>query len=206
MTIDFLKYLFYNMIVMRNEKRTFIAVEINNETREELTRIQIALKKELSGTFSWVKPENIHLTLRFIGHINEEQINTITTIISEITKKTQSFNADLGVLGTFPSLANPLVLWVGINFGYNQLNQISAHLEEKLEQINFAAGEKYFHPHLTLCRIKKIETKNNLSNILQSIPPKPVPFQINKIVLFESTLSKDGAQYSKLFESHLQKQ
>jgi len=188
---------------MKKEIRAFIATEIHKETRKELIAVQEKLKKSLKGNIAWVKPENIHLTLRFLGHIEKTQIEQFKKIITAITKQIKKFYYDLGVIGAFPSLSNPRVIWVGINFGFNELNQINALLEEQLEIIDFGVGEKYFHPHLTIARVKTLQDKGSFEEISKQIRPHQEPYIIDKIVLFESELSSKGAKYTKLFESKL---
>lgn len=190
---------------MKNILRAFIAVEISSEIRKELIRIQSELKKCLKGDISWVEPENIHLTLRFLGQITDTQLEEIKKIVESIAKKIKKFNMDLGVIGAFPDIANPRIIWIGINFGFNQLNEINAELEDKLETINFAVGEKYFHPHLTIARVKSLDKKNTLDEIVQKIHPQQLPATIDKLVIIQSELTPQGAKYTDLFETNLPK-
>ncbi len=190
---------------MENTLRAFIAVDINAVIRKELVRIQSELKKSLKGKISWVEPKNIHLTLRFLGQIDNKQLKKIKEIVQETAQKIKKFNMDLGVIGAFPDVCDPQIIWVGINYGFNQLNEINAKLEDKLETINFAVGEKYFHPHLTIGRIKSIYGKNPLPEITQNIRPKQVTESVDKIIIFQSELTPQGAKYSKLFEAKLSK-
>lgn len=191
---------------MDNILRAFIAVEISREIRGELIRIQTELKNSLRGDISWVQPENIHLTLRFLGQVTDKQMAEIKVIVASIAKKIQQFNLDLGVIGAFPDISSPRILWVGINFGFNQLNEINAELEDKLETINFAVGEKYFHPHLTIARVRSLEGENNIAEITQKIRPKQLlPVTIDKLIIFQSELTHQGIKYTGLFEANLSK-
>jgi len=95
---------------MEKEKRAFIAIAINKELQQELAGIQKTLQKKITGTISWVKPENIHLTLRFLGHVTDEQLKDIRKIIDGIAKDCKNFNIDMGALGAFPDIVNPHVL------------------------------------------------------------------------------------------------
>ncbi len=190
---------------MENTLRAFIAVDLTSEIRKELVRLQSELKKSLKGRIAWVEPENIHLTLRFLGQINDKQLEEIKKIVQETAKKIKKFNMDLGVIGAFPDVSNPRIVWVGINFGFNQLNEINAELEDKLETINFAVGEKYFHPHLTIARIKSLEGENILDEITQKIRPKQLPETVDRLIIFQSELTPQGAKYTELFEAKLSK-
>ena len=150
-----------------------------------------------------VNPENIHLTLRFLGQINENQLKEIKKIVKGICKKIKNFNIDLGVIGAFPDILNPRILWLGINHGFDQLNEINAELEDKLETINFAVGEKYFHPHLTIARIKSIKGENKLAAIATKIRPHQLPKTVDKLIIVQSKLTENGAEYTELFHTNL---
>jgi len=190
---------------MGNTLRAFIAVEITSEIRKELIRLQSELKKSLKGNISWVEPENIHLTLRFLGQISDEQLEEIKKIVEETAKKIKQFSMDLGVIAAFPDVSNPRIVWVGINYGFNQLNEINAELEDKLEIINFAVGEKYFHPHLTIARIKSLDGDNTLDEITQKLRPKQLPEAVDKLIIFQSEITSKGAHYTELFAANLSK-
>jgi 2'-5' RNA ligase len=188
---------------MGNELRAFVAIDLNQETRASLCTLQEALQKKLTGSVSWVKPDNIHLTLRFLGHINQDQVKNIKTIIDVIAKKIKQFNINLGVLGAFPNTANPRVLWVGIHYGFDELNRINAQLEESLEAIHFGVGEKYFHPHMTIARIKHLDDNSILRQLTQQIKPAQVVSIVDSIMLFKSISSAEGAVYEKLHTAKL---
>ena len=190
---------------MKKELRAFIAIDITDEIRKELVRLQSELKKGLKGDISWVEPENIHLTLRFLGQINDAQLEEIEGIVLKIVKKIKRFNMDLGVIGAFPDISNPRILWVGINFGFNELNEINAELEDCLETINFAVGEKYFHPHLTIARIKSIEGVNTLANLTKTIKPNKLPETVDSLIIYQSELTPEGAKYTQLLKAKLTK-
>jgi len=193
---------FYNKR-MKNEIRAFITAEANDVVRKELARVQAQLKKTLSGDITWVNPDNIHLTLRFLGHITDKDIENIKTILRAAVKKSNVFNMDLGVLSAFPNLNNPRVLWIGVNSGFDRLNELNAFIAESLEHINFPTGEKFFHPHFTLARIKSLNIKENFSDVLSKASPSHISGQIQKIALYKSNLTPGGAVYTCIQEEPL---
>ena len=188
---------------MENALRAFIAVDISPTIRVELVRLQSELKKKLKGKISWVEPDNIHLTLRFLGQIDAQQLEEIKGIVQTIAKRIKPFNLDLGVIGAFPDISNPRIIWAGINFGFNQLNEINAELEDRLELINFAVGEKYFHPHLTIARVKSLDGKNPLPELAKDLRPKQLAETVDRLVIYQSELTSQGAKYTKLFTAKL---
>ncbi len=190
---------------MKDSIRAFIAVDIHSEIRKELILLQSEFKKSLKGDISWVEPNNIHLTLRFLGQLDNTQLEEIKLIVQETAQNIKQFNMDLGVIGAFPDITEPRIIWVGINYGFNQLNEINAKLEDKLETINFTVGEKYFHPHLTIARVKSIGSEPSLKEVTDKIRPKQSSEIVKKIIIYQSELTPQGALYTKLFETNLSK-
>jgi len=188
---------------MLKQIRAFIAIEITEQMRQELSRIQSQLKPRLPGKISWVRPENIHLTLRFLGNIDQQMLLQIKQAIVDTADTASGFFAGLGELGAFPKVYNPRVIWIGINAGQDKLKALHAQLQEKLNCIGSALEEKDFHPHLTIARVKLLKDKQALETLLPQIKPLNLSTAINRIILFQSQLSPQGAIYSKLFEQKL---
>jgi len=188
---------------MPKQIRTFIAIDITEQMRQELSRIQSQLKPDLAGKISWVRPENIHITLRFLGDIGQQMLSQIKQIIADTADTTSGFSVDLGELGAFPKAYNPRVIWVGIKSGQDKLKALHTQLQEKLNGIGFAQEEKDFHPHLTIARIKLLKDKQALENLLHQIKPRNLSTAIDRIILFQSQLSQQESIYSKLFEQKL---
>jgi 2'-5' RNA ligase len=172
--------------------RTFLAVEIPESVRKVIhDLIQIEAKKELP--IKWVKFENLHITLKFLGEIEENNKSKMAPAIAEICQKHSPFSVQLAGLGCFPNPRNPRVVWVGVKQGGEELCTIAADLEEELARFGFKE-EKRFHPHLTIGRIKKF---CKVDDILTKSVSTDV-FRVNSIVFFKSTLKPDGPIYEKL--------
>ncbi len=179
--------------------RAFIAIDISAAIRQELKTIKAQLKTTIFGKISWVKPENIHLTLKFLGDISEAQLEQIKGIITQVSQANKPFTLTLGKLGAFPSISNPRIIWVAIESEAERTKVIARQLEEKLEAIGWTPEEKKFHPHLTLARVKFIKDKKIFENCRQKINPPSLTTRINEIILFKSTLTPQGAIYTTLF-------
>lgn len=189
---------------MSQKIRAFIALDISEEIRKELTLVQSQLKTKLKDGISWVKPENIHISLRFLGDIRQEDIIKINEIITSLAQETKSFEISLGELGVFANINNPRVIWVGIQKGKDTTKLLQRHLEEKLKTLGFEPERQTFHPHLTLTRIKYLKDKTVLEQCLRIISPdNRLSCLIDKIILFQSTLSPQGSIYTKIFEGNL---
>ncbi|MBU1045143.1 MAG: RNA 2',3'-cyclic phosphodiesterase [Candidatus Omnitrophica bacterium] len=187
---------------MKKLIRAFIAIELNPKLLDELKKIQKELQ-HLSGEISWTLPENLHISVRFLGNISPEQIKPIEQIIKNISKQTKSFDLSLGVLGVFPYINGHQVLWAGISSGYSQVTQISTLIARDLKSLNIKAGDKHFHPHITLARIKSLKNKSELNTLIDTIQPAKISEQINTIILFKSEINNENPVYTKIFETEL---
>ncbi|MBU1087443.1 MAG: RNA 2',3'-cyclic phosphodiesterase [Candidatus Omnitrophica bacterium] len=187
---------------MKNTIRGFIALELSPKLREELEKIQKKLK-HLSGEISWTIPNNLHLSVYFLGNISQEQISIVKAIKENIAKKIKSFPIALGVLGVFPFKQEHQVLWAGISSGYSQITQINTLFSKELKAINIKAGDKHFHPHITLARIKSLQNKTELTEIIDNMKLSIANEELHKLVLYKSELNSSGAIYSKISEVEL---
>jgi len=172
--------------------RTFLAIEVPQHIRKKVdSRIQEEKKKDLP--IKWVAFENLHITLKFLGEIDEKKKDEITPVIVEISKQYAPFKVRLEGLGCFPGPRNPRVLWVGVTDGAETLGKVTNDLEERLSQFGFKK-EKRFHAHLTIGRIKK---PCKIDDILENNITTET-FPVNAITLFKSTLKSDGPIYEEL--------
>jgi 2'-5' RNA ligase len=172
--------------------RTFLAVEVPEATRKKIDDfVQLEAKRELP--IKWVKFGNLHITLKFIGEIDEEKKIEISPVIKEIGNKYKPFQVQLSGIGCFPHPRNPRVLWVGVEQGNDTLCALSVDIEKALAGFGFKE-EKRFHPHVTIGRIKKSCKVDHVleKNIITD------PFDVSAIVLFKSVLKPEGPIYTVL--------
>lgn len=185
--------------------RAFLAIEIPaairtllGETSRELARLPVEA--------GWVKPGNIHLTLKFLGDVPESSQSQIAKAMQEAVKGIPPFRLDLDGLGAFPNARRPRVLWAGLAGQAAAAQQLQGRLEERLAAAGFPREEKSFKPHLTLARIKSIADPRRLAEGLAACRLPPASFQVERIVLFESVLHPTGARYTELAEARLDSQ
>ena len=186
--------------------RTFIAITLTQEAKEFLAEVQSELKKS-AADIKWVETKNIHLTLKFLGEIDQTQLQEIIRIIAEITQETNQFQVQLSSLGAFPSLRSPKVIWAGIEQGEKETKEIFLALENKLKQIGFEKEKRGFSSHITLGRVR---TEKNLPKLIKalefagtSLGKNRHNFSVKNITLFLSRLSPQGPDYTVLKESAL---
>jgi len=179
--------------------RTFIAIELPPPTKEKIAQVQQVFK-ECDLAIKWVKPENIHLTLKFLGNIKEDQLPEIKNVITEVAKKNKSLKAQFTDFGFFPNERKPRVFFIATSY-QDLLKSIAQELEERLKDIGFKA-EHRFKSHLTLARIKSLENIDCLKRKCKEVELTE-EFAINEIILFKSTLTRSGPIYEKIFTSPL---
>lgn len=182
--------------------RTFIAIELPENIKTSLKNIQDELKK-CGADVKWVEPENIHLTLKFLGEIEENQLEAINQAIEETAKNKPKYLITLSGLGVFPDLKRPRIIWIGIKDQNNATKLITEELEEKLEKINIPKEERKFLGHITIGRVKSGLNKDKLAEKLETLNidlAKDMGFIADKITLFKSTLGPKGPAYETLKE------
>lgn len=186
--------------------RSFIAIELPKDIRENLHAIQKQLR--LTGAdVKWVQPENIHLTLKFLGEINEELLNKITNILDDIGKENKAYPIRVNSLGAFPRLSSPRVVWVGIDQGNEETQKIAQGLEERIALLGIPKEDRPFSTHITIGRTKSSlnldKLVKELNNIKEGVFQKNPEFQAGKITLFKSSLTPKGPLYEVLHEANL---
>jgi 2'-5' RNA ligase len=182
--------------------RSFIALELRPEIQKELERIQGELKKA-GADVKWVNPEGIHLTLKFLGNVSLDLIEEIKKIIEQLAKKHHCFELKISGISAFPKIEYPRVIWVGIEQGFDQSAQLARELEEGLVGLGFLPEKRPFKPHLTLGRVRSSRNRIQLKELLQSTTSLPKTMQVEKLILFKSTLTSQGAIYQPLHEAKL---
>ncbi len=180
--------------------RGFIAVEV--EVTEEIKSFMENLKRS-NAKIKLVEPENLHLTLKFLGDTREDKIEEITSIIEESSREVKPFEITLEKTGVFPNPSSMRVIWIGVTGG-EKLKTIADKLDEKLVKLGYKKEGRGFKPHLTIARVKKPGDKNKIKPILEKY--KDTCFgrtKIEEIHLKKSTLTPSGPIYITLREVKL---
>ncbi len=168
--------------------RAFVAVFPPPELREEA--LARARRLSLRGRVRWSKPENVHLTLKFLGDVREEVLDGLCTALEEVCGRHASFDAGLAGFGAFPSARRAQVLWAGIGIGFDGLCSLATDLDAVLAPLGFEREKRPYTPHLTLGRAR---------GQLASFEPRPEEylgkFRVRRVELTESTLTPEGAVY-----------
>jgi 2'-5' RNA ligase len=180
--------------------RVFLAVELSSNIQEKLFALQQQLKGILPS-INWVRPESIHLTLKFLGYVEPSSVTQLFSALEPIGKKHKPFSVDVQGLGVFPQVKHPRIFWVGLTGNTQALQDLEFEIEAALEPLGFPPEEKTYHPHLTLARIKRENSKIGSalmeSGVLESEQYLGT-LTIDWFTLFQSDLDSSGATYTPL--------
>jgi len=186
--------------------RTFIAIELPPEIKDSLAHLQDQLKTS-GADVKWVEPQNIHLTLKFLGERDDKKIEKIIQILEETTKDKNSFQMHISSLGTFPKMNFPRVIWVGIDKGDNETREITKELEEKIAKIGIPKEDRPFSCHITIGRTRSTLNREKLvqelNKLADSSGGRNLEFTVKTITLFKSTLTPKGPIYEVLKKVNL---
>jgi 2'-5' RNA ligase len=175
--------------------RLFLAVFPPVEVqRAALSHIEV-LRRPGDGV-SWVKPENLHYTLRFLGELGEDGARRVAEAATEAATKSHEFTAALGGLGAFPNLQRARVIWIGMSEGGEALVALASELDRALAKRGFGAPDKPFSAHLTLGRVRE-PRRDWTAALAEQRPADPAArFSVERIGVVESQLSPRGSIYT----------
>ncbi len=178
-------------------------MELSPDIQSKLAAVQEVLKKS-GAPIKWVKPENIHLTLRFLGYILRPQLKDVFKATDESIKRIVPFSLSFSGLGAFSKLDNPRVVWVGVKEGKETLFRINVNLERILKRNGFPAEEREYHPHLTLGRVKSSQNKAQLIGAVKLEKDCFIgSMEVKKITVLQSILKSGGPEYKPLHVSKM---
>ncbi|KKM13103.1 hypothetical protein SY88_00685 [Clostridiales bacterium PH28_bin88] len=180
------------------EVRAFIAVEFVPALRRQLHLLQQNLK-ESRADVKWVEAENLHLTLHFLGEVEEGLILRVRNCMEKTGEEFSPFTISLAGTGTFPGPERPRVLWVGLANGSKLLAQLRQRLGDYLEEIGVSLDRRPFSPHITLGRVRSPLNADRLTAKMRAYAKDTWGSQeVTRLSLFESRLSREGPQYQRL--------
>ncbi len=183
--------------------RTFIAVGISSEVREKIAQIQAEFRKG-DPDVKWVEPENLHITLRFLGEVSEDKLSGVIEKIRLATAGISNFRAHIFGLGGFPNLKSPRVVWVGVGEGKEELKNLSERIEENLSYLGFAKEKRGFSAHLTIGRVRSPRKREKLVKKIEELERHDVgEFSVDRVLVMESQLSSKGPTYRIIEEVNL---
>ncbi len=179
--------------------RSFISIDL--EDRQILSRIASILSslQSLGGDLKPVERENIHLTLKFLGNVPGPRLGEVKSSLQQVIFS--AFTAEIKGAGAFPNLNHMNVVWVGVNEGWSQVEQIYEQVEKLLSGLGFRREHRPFSPHITIARVRSGRKRDEVASFLQRLTEESFgTITVDKIRLKQSILSSSGPKYSTLLE------
>ncbi len=187
--------------------RSFIAIELPEEVKLGLHRLQCELRSPQHTFVKWVAPEGIHLTLKFLGNITPQKIAGITEVMKQASDGISPFQLQVTEIGAFPNLRQPRVLWIGIKGDVDKLATLQKRIDLGLASLGFAKETRAFTPHLTLARLREGVPPRDCRGFGELVSKTPIEvnykFTVTSLSLMKSQLQPGGAVYSRLAEVKL---
>jgi len=174
--------------------RLFVAIEIESEIRRRIEEFVSRLKPQVGGA-RWVRPEAMHITLKFLGNVANETRPAIELSLAGV--RASSFEINLGNVGVFPNPKFPRVLWVGTQAG-PELAELAQEIDERMGRLSFQREMREFAPHITLARFNDRSKTSSMNSVLSAPQPSFGTMTAKEFHLYESKLSPQGSRYSKL--------
>jgi 2'-5' RNA ligase len=182
------------------EIRSFIAIEIPAGIRQEIKKL-LADFQNTEADVKWVRPEGIHLTLKFLGSVKEDMVEKVALAVRPVVEAWRPFRLKAHGVGCFPGIRNPRVLWIGLEQEEGSAVRLQQEIERKTAELGFSPEDRPFHPHLTLGRVRSPTGRNPLIKMLETNSQTELSsFQVDRVILFRSDLRPGGSVYTKLHE------
>ncbi|MBF0317903.1 MAG: RNA 2',3'-cyclic phosphodiesterase [Nitrospirae bacterium] len=179
--------------------RAFIAVNIAEPVRLEIDSIIAPMRQTYRGV-KWVKRENLHLTLKFLGDVDQGHIRRVEFALQGVCDLQRPFSVVLRSVGGFPNLKQPKVLWIGLEDDTN-LQKLHSNIDAALSDVGFAREDKPFSAHLTIGRLRDGDNSTNLAEKLAPLKTKNFGSSpVSGIALLSSQLKPGGPTYSVIRE------
>ncbi len=181
--------------------RCFIAVNIGEEIRKALGELQAEMQAKADvgkGDVKWVRPGSMHLTLKFLGEIKDQQLVEVCNITAEVASRHKSFELDVASVGHFGG-RSARVLWVGCGLGNDKLLHLQKDLEQQLAAAGWPEEKRQFTGHLTLCRVRNSKAGVKLAQLTDSYKEYDLGTVLaDSLTVYESQLRPAGPIYTAL--------
>ncbi len=181
--------------------RAFIAIELPDELKLELGRLEAQLKSGKPPGVKWVDPDSIHLTLKFLGNIAIDRTGEITRAMEEAAEAVPPFQLEVKGLGVFPNLKRVQVAWVGLSGEVAKLGMLQQRIESNLVPLGFAPESRPFTSHLTLARLRhqaSLDERQRFGQLIAGTRFEAGAINVDAVSLMRSQLTREGAIHSRI--------
>ena len=187
----------------KDHVRCFLALTVSKKAQDQLGTIQQELKDN-GAKARWVRPRNIHITLRFLGNCDPGQVKKIAAALPQIVGDTPPFKIQISELRAFPSLERPNVIWAGMDDGAQETVEIFHCLDTGLAKIGIPENQDDFVPHFTLGRCKTPKESRAAAAAIKKAPMFSIEAFAESVTFFQSTLHAEGSIYEPIQRVMLQ--
>jgi 2'-5' RNA ligase len=188
--------------------RTFIAIELDPDVRTQVSKLQSRLKDDVPpGFVRWVRPEGIHLTLKFLGDTPADKLDEIARALQTASASHAPFSLHIAGIGCFPNPRRPRVIWLGVDEPGGTLERLYKAVERALTPLGHPPERRPFSPHLTLGRVKRGHSATDLEALGEYVTRAKVSIgqmEVTFVHLIRSDLRPTGAIYTSLAKAPLQ--
>lgn len=183
--------------------RTFVAVEINPETRENILR-DLAVLKNAAPRVKWVVKDNLHLTLKFLGDVAENDLDEVFAAVDSAAEDHEPFVVEVAGIGAFPHWRSPRVVWAGCGDGSEEAEMLQRDVDLACSELGFDPEKRAFRPHLTLGRVKLPADATGLEQTVGILGrPHYGYIDVDAVTVFMSELRRSGPVYSAMHRASL---
>ena len=184
--------------------RTFVAVEIDDAVRDAAVEL-IGQLRTSGADVKWVEPDNLHLTVQFLGEVTLTDTANICQALGLAARDVEPFELAMGGAGAFPTAARPKTIWLGGRGDERPMVDLHKQVEKRLQKLGFRPESRRFQPHLTIGRVKKAgpELKTLADMLIQRAEYPAGTTWVEELVLFSSRLKPDGPIYEPLGRAKL---
>ena len=182
--------------------RLFVAIELDQALKRTLAKVQRRLE-EFSRTVRWTRPEQMHLTLKFLGEVSDDEAGAVCAAAGRVARQVSPFDMKLTTCGCFPPGGAVRIVHLGLADAANALDRCHELCEEQYERIGFARERKPFRPHLTVGRARQDRTGGRLRQAVAETSCEAVAQAVSSISVVQSELLPGGARYTNLVRQEL---
>ena len=187
--------------------RAFIAVELPPAVREAVESVVRELRSGIGDGVRWVRPEGVHLTLKFLGDIDAGSVPAVSRAMAQCAASAAPFDLFLEGVGVFPNARRPRVIWIGLGGALEPLLALQHSIDRELEGLGFARERRPFTPHLTLGRVRDGVLASQVRGVSEAVAATTVErraeLSVREVSLMQSDLRPSGAVYTRLYAAEL---
>lgn len=183
----------------------FCAFELPESLRARINQHSQRVREAVpEAAASWSRAENIHLTMKFFGNVDQQRVPVISAAAARVVREFSQIQIAVGKTGVFPRPSRPQVLWIGIDDPSRALASLHKELENQFAREGFPKEDRAFRPHLTIARIRKPDNSNRLAEVHLGTEFSSVAIELSELVLFRSELSSKGSKYTAISTHRLE--